>query len=403
MITVQEALASMVSNLAHAVADRCEDVLPAMELREAFPYFLALWQHGAQGTESTFAELLALQLKVERLSATDVATSELLVQAAAYGYLASDTSTTSYGAEPNVNPHVKPRVDGTVHGARRAVVVGDDEHDPVPMEGAPKSNYRAADGADLIRRADMWLHAGEGPGKRSPIPLLGNEVTSWEQFVPWSPEELDLTEHVTVNGAPMGKVVFAPEGAGDSIVWQSEANRKRKAWHMRRATYAPASRPDEIVHLPQWGADGSTLRILKRYRTSLRFGPTTYAWQENEEGTPTLVRTLCPVSRIIGGKRGWVTGTVRTVKVPRGPKSKVREMSKSEALETLKVELESAYERNREYRSSMKVGDHRVTVRLVPTERRYRCSVTSKEHGSKQSAPRTLSAALAFIARHTVS
>ena len=65
MITVQEALASVVSNLAHAVADRCEDVLPEVELREAFPYFLALWQHGAQGTEGTFAELLALQLKVE--------------------------------------------------------------------------------------------------------------------------------------------------------------------------------------------------------------------------------------------------------------------------------------------------------------------------------------------------
>ena len=122
MRTVQEALAAVVSNLAHAVADRCEDVLPEVELREAFPYFLALWQHGAQGTEGTFAELLALQLKVERLSATDVATSELLVQAAAYGYLASDTSTTSYGAEPNTNPHIKPRSDGTVHGARRAVV-----------------------------------------------------------------------------------------------------------------------------------------------------------------------------------------------------------------------------------------------------------------------------------------
>lgn len=387
MITVQEALANCAADIARAVVDRAEQVLPSVPTEQSAPYFMALWQHGAQSTERTFAELLALQMSTERMDAEGSAVAALLTQAAPFAFLAPDNATTQLGAAPSCNPHVKVRADGTVRGRRSAVVVGEDEH-----------GYGASEGADLIRRADMWLHAAG-----TPLPLLGTEVQSWEQFVTWEPEELELPDTVTMNGAPIGRVIFAPYGAGDSITWQSETTRKRKAWPMRRATYAPAARPDEIVHLPQWGADGSALRILKRYRTSLRFGPTTYAWQENEEGTPTLVRTLCPVSRIIGGKRGWVTGAVRTVKVPRGPKSKVREMSKSEALETLKVELESAYERNREHRSSMKVGDHRVTVRLVPAERRYRCSVTSKEHGSKQSAPRTLSAALAFIARHTVS
>lgn len=369
MITVQEALANCAADIARAVVDRAEQVLPSVPTEQSAPYFMALWQHGAQSTESTFAELLALQMSTERMDAEGSAVAALIDHAAPFAFLAPDNATTQLGAAPSCNPHVKVRADGTVRGRRSAVVVGQDEN-----------GYGASEGADLIRRADMWLHAAG-----TPLPLLGTEVQSWEQFVTWEPEELELGDMVTMNGAPIGRVIFAPYGAGDSITWQSETTRKRKAWPMRRATYAPAARPDEIVHVPMWTVDGATMRVVKRYRTSMRF------------------TADAGVSRIIGGKAGWITSEPRKAKRARVKRADIRVLSQSDALEVLRTELERAYEQSTEHRVTLKVGDHRVTVRLVPTERRYRCSVVSKEQGSKQSAPRALSAALAFVARHTVS
>ena len=385
--------------------DRARDLLPSVEQSAALRYVMAMQAHAAQGpNRETFAELLASMTETEPISADDIARGAMFDTAVEYGYLDSDSEL--YRLNPvrtEATTTHKRRTDGTVRGFRKAYVIGNDG-DPGKVD-----HYGAAMSTDLVQRANLWLHAsGE------PMPLIGSDEFSWEQFVDYQPVRIPLTG-VTLNGRPIGDLVIAPEGAGDSIVGAGDlgdpTKRKRKTHKIRRAQYAtlPVSfackveprhkasecdcyhrddsvkrgdhgtRCDHEVTLGAWPTL-SAYRIVKRYRTTFdgRHVIGHGAWQDN----------------IRKARKATVSK----------PRQKALELPQAAAIAAIRTAMVQGYETSTAAACKVKISgtDHRVSVTLEPTARRFRVEVTTGK-ARRGTTVRSVDAAMHAVERLLVS
>ncbi len=389
--------ATVLGEIGMALADRADHVLPSVPLAGSVPYFAALWQHAAQGTSETLAALLKASRGVDvdgRRDADDVMQGALLAALAAGQWAEQDTELLRTDGPPT---RIAPRSDGTIHGDIERKVVGQFD----------ELGYMAMTGDELTARATMFLRGTREvqfghEARADEIELLGTDRYNWEQIIDWRPESYELTG-TTLNGQPIGKVLLAPEGAGDSIQWAPATPRKRttRPHKARRVAY----------HKPQrtWVA-GPLHDITCAYPpvSVLAVWPTVRGRDEYITSAD-ITRGNTKLSRHIPGRRGWIHPVV---KVPAVAKPKVARkrarpadvptVTLNEALATIELAMLAAMESKQDHAVTLKVGSHRVTVRSVPTDRAYRVHVTDKLTGQNVNRKvRTLAGIASAVRKHT--
>ncbi len=389
--------ATVLGEIGMALADRADHVLPSVPLAESVPYFAALWQHAAQGTSGTLAALLTASRGVDvdsRRDADDVMQGALLAALAAGQWAEQDTELLRTDGPPT---RIAPRSDGTIHGDIERKVVGQFD----------ELGYMAMTGDELTARATMFLRGTREvqfgrEARADEIELIGTDRYNWEQVIDWRPESYELTG-TTLNGRPIGKVLLAPEGAGDSIQWAPATPRKRttRPHKARRVAY----------HKPQrtWVA-GPLHDITCAYPpvSVLAVWPTVRGRDEYITSAD-ITRGNTKLSRHIPGRRGWIHPVVKVPAVAkpkvtrkRAKPAEVPTVTLSEALVTIEAAMLAAMEAKRDHAVTLKVGSHRVTVRSVPTDRAYRVHVTDKLTGQNVNRKvRTLAGIASAVRKHT--
>lgn len=384
--------------------DRARDLLPSVEHGAALRYVMAMQAHAAQGpTRETFAALLANMTETEPIRADDIARGAMFDRAVEYGYL--DTDSELYRLNPvrteAATTH-RRHADGKVRGFRKAYVIGNNG------DAGKVDQYGAAMSTDLVQRANLWLHAsGES------LSLIGSDEFSWEQFVDFQPVRIPLTG-ITYNGRPMGDLVIAPEGAGDSIVGAGDlgdpGKRKRKSYKVRRAQYATmpvqfackaeprckgtcdcyerddsvkrgdhGTRCDNEVTFGAWPTM-SAYRVVKRYRTTFdgRHVIGHGTWQDN----------------IRKARKATVSK----------PRQKALELPQEAATAAIRSAMVQGYETSTAAACRVKITgtDHKVSVTLEPTARRFRVEVTTGK-ARRCTTVRSVDAAVHAVERLLVS
>ena len=400
--------ATVLGEIGMALVNRADHVLPNVPLAESVPYFAALWRHAAQGTSETLAALLAASRGVDvdsRQDADDVMQGALLAVLAAGQWAEQDTELLRTDGPPT---RIAPRSDGTIHGDIERKVVGQFD----------ELGYLSMTGDELTARATMFLRGTRdvqfGPTSRSrrgqrasearadEIELIGTDRHNWEQVIDWRPESYELTG-TTLNGRPIGKVLLAPEGAGDSIQLAPATPRKRttRPHKARRVAY----------HKPQrtWVA-GPVHDITCAYPpvSVLAVWPTVRGRDEYITSAD-ITRGNTKLSRHIPGRRGWIHPVVKVPAVAkpkvtrkRAKPAEVPTVTLSEALATIEAAMLAAMKAQQDHAVTLKVGSHRVTVRSVPTDRAYRIHVTDKLTGQNVNRKvRTLAGIASAVRKHT--
>ena len=389
--------ATVLGEIGMALADRADHVLPSVPLAESVPYFAALWQHAAQGTSETLAALLAASRGVDvdgRRDADDVMQGALLAALAAGQWAEQDTELLRTDGPPT---RIAPRSDGTIHGDIERKVVGQFD----------ELGYLSMTGDELTARATMFLRGTREvqfgrEARADEIELIGTDRYNWEQVIDWRPESYELTG-TTLHGEPMGRVLLAPEGAGDSIQWAPATPRKRttRPHKARRVAY----------HKPQrtWVA-GPLHDITCAYPpvSVLAVWPTVRGRDEYITSAD-ITRGNTKLSRHISGRRGWIHPVVKVPAVAkpkvarkRAKPAEVPTVTLNEALATIEAAMLAAMEAKQDHAVTLKVGSHRVTVRSVPTDRAYRIHVTDKLTGQNANRKvRTLAGVASAVRKHT--
>ena len=388
---------TVLGEIGMALVSRADHVLPSVSLAESVPYFAALWQHAAQGTSETLAALLAASRGVDidsRRDADDVMQGALLAALAAGQWAEQDTELLRTDGPPT---RIAPRSDGTIHGDIERKVVGQFD----------ELGYMAMTGDELTARATMFLRGTREvqfgrEARADEIELIGTDRYNWEQIIEWRPESYELTG-TTLHGDPMGRVLLAPEGAGDSIQWAPATPRKRttRPHKARRVAY----------HKPQrtWIA-GPLHDITCAYPpvSVLAVWPTVRGRDEYITSAD-ITRGNTKLSRHVPGRRGWIHPVVKVPAVAkpkvtrkRAKPAEVPTVSLAEALVTIELAMLAAMESKQDHAVTLKVGSHRVTVRSVPTDRAYRIHVTDKLTGQNVNRKvRTLAGVASAVRKHT--
>ena len=388
--------ATVLGEIGMALADRADRVLPSVPLAESVPYLAALWQHNTQGTAATLSALLKASRGVDvdgRRDADDVMQGALLAVLAAGQWAEQDTELLRTDGPQT---RIAPRSDGTIHGDIERKVVGQFD----------ELGYLSMTGDELTARATMFLRGTRDvqfghEARADEIELIGTDRYNWEQIIDWRPESYELTG-TTLNGQPIGKVLLAPEGAGDSIQWAPATPRKR--------TTLPHKARRVAYHKPQrtWVA-GPVHDITCAYPpvSVLAVWPTVRGRDEYITSAD-ITRGNTKLSRHIPGRRGWIHPVVKvpTVAKPkvtrkRAKPAEVPTVTLAEALVTIELAMLAAMESKQDHAVTLKVGSHRVTVRSVPTDRAYRIHVTDKLTGQNVNRKvRTLAGIASAVRKH---
>jgi hypothetical protein len=232
--------------------------------------------------------------------------------------------------------------------------------------------------AELLQRADLLQRAN---GRDLAVEMIGTEVGSWEQVINYSPERITL-EGVTMNGAPIGPMVIAPYGAGDSIAYGAEVDRKRVPWRPTTVRYSHESR--FVV-----ATDGETTvhTYPLKVTASLTADRSTVAEGPNQ-GMPVVKSGR--LSTLHTARRGWVHPAPRKARTVRkvATLSTLPSVTVDTAIGAITEAMLTAWNDRTDASVTYRIGATRVTATCNIGERSYRVTSSRKVNGKAKTSSR---------------
>lgn len=167
------------SAIASFVEERAYQVLPSVPTDQTFPYVMAVFQHLQHGTEDTFAQLLALMVREERLDADQASKATLWRERLEHETLADGVDRSA----PTSRGRHLVGTDGTIKTHRRGVaVIGHAVHAPIDPGHKGNATYRMM-AHDAFHAANYVMRSAGQYVRR-----LGTDDQAWPQVVEFRPE-----------------------------------------------------------------------------------------------------------------------------------------------------------------------------------------------------------------------